>query len=47
VNVGRDAEGRWQARMDPVYIFPLMQADGRVVGFERRVYADPVTLTAP
>ena len=46
VNVGRDEQGRWQARMDPVYIFPVMQAeDGRVVRFERRVYADPVTLT--
>jgi len=46
VNVGRDAAGSWQARLDPVYIFPLMQADGQVTGFERRVYDDSITLTA-
>jgi len=44
VNVVRDADGRWQARMDPVYIFPVMQADGSVNGFERRIYDDTVTL---
>jgi len=46
VNVSRDAGGRWQASMDPVYIFPVMQADGSVSGFERRLYDDSVTLTA-
>ncbi len=46
VNIERDAEGRWQASMDGVYIFPVRQADGRVTAFERRVYADPVVLTA-
>ena len=46
VNIEKDTEGIWQARMDPVYVFPVLEADGRVVGFERRVYADSVTLTA-
>jgi len=46
VNVSRDADGRWQARMDPVYIFPVVQADGSVEAFERRIYDDSVTLTA-
>ena len=46
VNVEQNADGIWQARMDPVYVFPVLAADGRVVGFERRVYADMVTLTA-
>jgi len=46
VNIGRDAEGRWQASMDAVYIFPVTQTDGRVAAFERRIYADRVVLTA-
>jgi len=46
VNVEQNSDGIWQARMDPVYIFPILVADGRVVDFERRVYADPVILTA-
>lgn len=46
VNVSRDAGGHWQASLEPVYIFPLMQADGSVAGFERRLYDDQVTLTA-
>jgi hypothetical protein len=29
-----------------VYIFPVTQTDGRVVDFERRIYADRVVLTA-
>lgn len=46
VNVGQNPDGIWQARIDPVYIFPILQSDGRVVDFERRIYADQVTLTA-
>ncbi len=46
VNIERNTDGNWQASMDAVYIFPLLEADGRVSGFERRVYADAVTLIA-
>ena len=46
VNVEQNSDGIWQVRMDPVYVFPVLATDGRVVGYERRVYADTVTLTA-
>ena len=46
VNVEQNSDGIWQARIDPVYIFPVLHVDGRVVDFERRIYTDPVTLTA-
>ena len=46
VNVEQNSDGIWQVRIDPVYIFPILQADGRVVDFERRIYKDTVTLTA-
>ena len=46
VNVERNSEGVWQARMEPVYVFPILRTDGQVVDFERRVYADTVTLIA-
>jgi hypothetical protein len=44
VNVGKNPAGQWQAQMDAVYIFPVMDAGGQVFGFERRVYDDSVTL---
>jgi len=43
VNVGRDVDGQWQARIEPVYVFPVTAADGSIESFERRVY-DDVTL---
>ncbi len=46
VNVEQNSDGIWQVRMDPVYVFPVLAMDGRVVGYERRVYDDTVTLTA-
>lgn len=46
VNVEQNSNGTWQARIEPVYVFPVLRADGVVVDFERRVYADPVTLIA-
>lgn len=46
VNVEQNSDGIWQARMDPVYIFPILLADGQVVDYERRVYTDTVILTA-
>ena len=36
--------GGWQAVLKPVYIFPLLAADGTYLGSERRVYDDIVTL---
>ena len=44
VNIEKNASGQWQAQLDPVYIFPKMNASGQVFGFERRLYDDSVTL---
>jgi hypothetical protein len=46
VNVTPRLDGGWQAEMVPVYVFPLMSAEGAPVGFERRVYDDVITLVA-
>jgi len=46
VNVAKDPEGQWQAQIDAVYIFPIMNAQGLVLGFERRLYDDSYTLIA-
>jgi len=46
VNLERDAEGRWRARLEPVYVLPLTNAEGQLLGFERRVYDDVVVLDA-
>jgi hypothetical protein len=43
-NVFLDVDGYWKATIDPVYVFPLMNADGAVIGWERRVYDDSITL---
>lgn len=40
VNLAADDDGHWQARIEPVYVFPVMSKDGRVQSFERRVYDD-------
>lgn len=47
VNVGLSAAGQWQAELTPVQVFPLVDAAGKVVGWERRTWDDMVTLTAP
>jgi len=39
VNVSSDQSG-WKAECIPVIAFPLMDENGKVQGFERRVYAD-------
>ena len=46
VNIEKNASGLWQASIEPVYVFPLLEPDGTVSGFERRVYADVVKLEA-
>jgi len=47
VNVAPNAQGQWQAEITPVHVFPLCDADGKLLGWERRTYQDVVTLTAP
>ncbi|MFM8287194.1 MAG: metallophosphoesterase [Planctomycetaceae bacterium] len=47
VNVTPDEKGRWRAELLPVYMFPVTDSEGRVTGWERRLYEDVVTLTAP
>lgn len=46
VNVARRADGQWQAELTPVCVFPLLDVDGKLTGWERRTYDDVVTLTA-
>jgi len=44
VNVNPAREGGWQARLDMVYVFPVTNSEGKVLGFERRLYDDSITL---
>jgi len=44
VNVSPDADGSWTATLTPVHIFPLMDASGKVTGWERRTYDDEAVL---
>jgi hypothetical protein len=46
VNVGKNSEGQWRAQFDAVYIFPLLDSDGQLLGFERRLYDDSFTLVS-
>lgn len=44
VDVVPMADGRWQAVLKPVYVFPLFDRAGVYLGYERRLYDDIVTL---
>ncbi len=44
VDVSREAGEAWQARIEPVYIFPVMNTDGDVQAFESRRYDDVLVL---
>lgn len=44
VNVAPGEDGEWTARIEPVHAFPLMDGEGRVTGWERRIYEDTVVL---
>lgn len=46
INVGPNAQGKWQAELTPVYVFPLLDAEGTLIGWERRIYDDVVTITS-
>jgi hypothetical protein len=46
VNVAPDAGGHWAAVITPVQVFPLLDDDGQVTGWERREGSDVVTLKA-
>ena len=46
VNVNRGDNGHWQAVLTPAYSFPIMNDQGDVTGWERRVYNDVVILKA-
>ncbi len=46
VNVFQNDQGVWTTEISPVYVFPIMDKEGEVTGWERRVYQDVVTLTA-
>jgi hypothetical protein len=46
INVTPLQDGSWQARLDPVYLFPVTDAAGRVVRFERRLYDDALVLSS-
>jgi len=44
VTVIQGSAGTWQAKLEPVYLFPLFTADGKVQAFEPRHYADVTVL---
>ena len=46
INVEQDSDGQWRARIEPVYVFPIVGVDGGIDGFERRVYDDTTILTS-
>ncbi|MEQ9560976.1 MAG: metallophosphoesterase, partial [Woeseiaceae bacterium] len=46
VDLSRRDDGPWEARIEPVYAFPLMNAQGDVKSFEPRAYDDALTLTS-
>lgn len=46
VNVTKDEQDRWLAKLSPVYVFPLMDAQGKITGWERRVYDDVTVIHA-
>jgi hypothetical protein len=46
INIEKQPDGQWQAHIDAVHIFPLINTGGLVTGFERRLYDDSVNLSA-
>ena len=46
VDVLQSSEGRWNAVIKPVYVFPFIDNSGAYNGYERRIYDDIITLTS-
>jgi hypothetical protein len=46
VNVTRADSGHWQAEIAPIHVFPVLNDQGELTAWERRAYADIVTLHA-
>jgi hypothetical protein len=44
VNVAPNGAGIWQTEITPVQLFPKLDTAGKLIGWERRVYDDVVTL---
>ena len=44
VRVNRRDDGNWQAVLNPVYLFPMIDGDGELQSFEPRNYDDRVVL---
>ncbi|MBD3275103.1 MAG: metallophosphoesterase [Candidatus Marinimicrobia bacterium] len=44
INVEPQENGEFKISMTPVYIFPVTDTNGKVTGFERRIYDDEVEL---
>jgi hypothetical protein len=44
VNVAPDEKGLWKVTIEPVHAFPLMDTEGNVTGWERRVCNDVVEI---
>ena len=45
-NVAPNSKGVWQVELAPVQIFPLLDVEGKVIGWQRRLYDDIVTIDA-
>ncbi len=46
VNVAPNADAEWQAELALVHVFPLVDDDGKIIGWQRRTVGDAVMLTA-
>ena len=44
INVAPNQQGIWQADLDLVYVFPIMDRAGNILRFERRLYDNRTTL---
>ncbi len=44
VQLDRQSDGGWQARIEPVYLFPRLDRNGQLLAFDRRVYDDVTVL---
>ena len=44
IDLTPEPDGRWRAVLEPVYILPQIDTQGHFRGYQRRVYADVITL---